>query len=49
MHSSTLQHGLFAVLLGFFFNKYCLCALESRLYLDKHEYQVGEPVYLGLI
>ncbi len=47
MHSSTLQHGLFAVLLGFFLTSTASGQLESRLYLDKHEYQVGEPVYLG--
>jgi len=47
MHSSTLQHGLFAVLLGFFLTSTASAQLESRLYLDKREYQVGEPVYLG--
>jgi len=29
-----------------FFNEYCSAQLEGRLYLDKDEYQVGEPVYL---
>ena len=46
MHASTLKHGLLAVLLGFFLTSTASAQLEGRLYLDKDEYQVGEPVYL---
>ena len=46
MHASTLKHGLFAMLLGFFLTSTASAQLEGRLYLDKDEYQVGEPVYL---
>jgi HEAT repeat protein len=46
MHASTLSHGLFAVLLGFFLTSTASAQLEGRLYLDKDEYQVGEPIYL---
>jgi len=47
MHASTLKHGVFAVLLGFFLTSTASAQFEGRLYLDKDEYQVGEPVYLG--
>ena len=46
MRTSALRHGFFAALLSFLLASTASAQLEGRIYLDKDQYQTGEPVYL---
>jgi len=46
MYTSGLRYGFFVLFLSFSLTRTAFAQLEGRLYLDKVEYRLGEPVYL---